>query len=181
MKLAINLLPENFRAEQLKNTRFYKIQLAGIAIVLLMFFLSSTVMALRILQSQSITLISNRVSASEQRVADLRHTENTLSLLKNRLTTIGEYLGSSSTQVQAYQLINNLFPPSVSVISASVSHTSEILVSVAVPDAEVLESLIVNLTSQDSNEDKISQVSLESIGRSRDGVYRISLKIKPKL
>lgn len=180
-KIAINLLPLEFRAEEIKNAKFYKIQIVGVATILLMIFLSSLTIALRVLQSQNISQIKNKLTQSEQKISNLKNTQASLILLKNRLTTIDQYLGTLSNQTQIYKLITKLLPASISINSISIDKSSEVLVLATAPDRNSLEDLIDNLTSKDSNEDKINQVSLESINRGRDGIYRLSLKIKPKV
>mgnify|MGYP001562626204 CR=1 FL=1 len=79
-----------------------------------------------------------------------------------------------------YQLIIDLLPSSVSITSISVDKGAEVLISAVATDANSLDELITGLTDVESNQGKISQVSLESITRGRDGIYRVSLKIKPK-
>ncbi len=179
-KIAINLLPIEFRTQALKNAKFYKIQTIGIVTILLMILLSSITVALRILQSQNISQIQDKLTQSEQKITKLKNIQASLFLLKNRLNTIDQFLGIPSKPSEIYELITKLTPATVSISSVSVSSTGEVLVLAAAPDGTALDSLITNLTSQENNEDKISQVSLESINRSKDGIYRISLKIKPK-
>lgn len=179
-KIAINLLPLEFRAQQIKAANFYKIQTVGVIIILLMIFLASLTAALRILQNQNISQIQNRVTASEQKISDLKNTQGALLLLKNRITAINQYLGTSSKQIQMYQLITSLLPEVVSVSSLSVDKGGGVLILATVPDSVSLDNFINSLTAQSSNQDKISQVSLENISRGRDGVYRLSLTIKPK-
>lgn len=180
-KIAINLLPLEFRAAELKVAKFYKIQTIGIATVLLMTFLASLTVALRVLQSQNISRIQNQLTLSEGKVSGFKNTEGSLFLLKNRITAINQYLGIPSSQTQIYKIITELLPTDVSASSISVDKGGEVLVVAIAPDASSLDNLITNLTSKESNQDKISQVSLESINRGKDGIYRVSLKIKPKL
>ena len=52
-KVTINLLPLEFREQDLNNAKFYKVQIIGVAVVLLIIFLSSLTVALRILQSKT--------------------------------------------------------------------------------------------------------------------------------
>lgn len=179
MKVAINLLPIEFRAEAIKTAKFYKIQTVGVAIILLMTFLASLTVALRILQSQNISQIQAKLTKSEAKISDLKNTQASLFLLKSKLTTINQYLGISSNQTQTYKLITKLLPPSISINSISVDKSGEVLVLALAPDGNSVDNLITNLTSKEINEDKISQVSLESINRGKDGIYRLSLKIKP--
>lgn len=179
-KISINLLPVEFLAEEIKKAKFYRIQAMGAAIILLMVFLSTVVVALRILQSQNISRIQNALSQSEKRISDLKNNQASLLLLKNRLTTINQFLGTPSKQSQMYTLITGLLPQSLAINTISVDKGGEVLVLAIASESDSLDNLITSLTSIEDNQDKISQVSLDSINRGRDGVYRISLKIKPK-
>ncbi len=180
MKLAINLLPIEFRQQDIKNAKFYKVQTIGVIVILLMIFSASAVVALRIFQSKNITQIQSKLSQSEQKISSLKTTESSLFLLKNRLTTIGQYLDNPSAQSEIYKLIIKLLPPAVSVSSISVSKSSEVLILATAADGDSLDRLINNLISKDSNQDKINQISLESLNRGKDGTYRVSIKIKAK-
>ncbi len=180
-KIAINLLPPEYGAQSLKEAKFYKIQAIGVATLLLMIFLASLTVFLRILQSQNITQVQNKLTASEQKISDLKNTQASLLLLKNRLTTINQYFGVPSKQTEMYKLITALLPATVSVSYISVEKTGEVLILAIAPDGNSLDSLITNLTTEESNQDKISQVSLEGINRGRDGIYRLSMKIKSKI
>lgn len=178
-KIAINLLPIEFRIEETKSRKFLKIQTIGIAVVLLMVFLASTTVALAILQSKNISEIQSQVAASEARIESLKSTQGSLLLLKNRLTPIREYLGKPSLQTAMYDLTFKLLPETISINSISVDKGGEVLILATASDGDSLDRLITNLTSKESNEGKISQVSLESANRGKDGVYKVSLKIKP--
>lgn len=178
IKIAVDLLPLEYRQQNLENAKFYKIQKIGITVILLMFFVSSITFTLGILQSQNIQIIQKGIAASEAKITELKGREQSLNLLKNRLTVIDQNLGVPSSQTQSYQLVTNLLPKEVSLVSISVNKSAEVLAQVSVPDVETLEKLIGNLTSRETNEDKISHLSLENIQRGRDGIYRLSLKIK---
>lgn len=180
MKIAINLLPIEFRAQELKSAKFYKIQTVGILTILLMIFLASLTITLRILQGQKISQIKQQLTLSEQKITSLKDTQASLFLLKNRLGTISQYLDLPSNQSQMYQLITKLLPESVSLSSISIDKSGGVLLSAIASDGNALDDLITNLTSKETNQDKISQVSVESVNRGRDGIYRISLKIKSK-
>lgn len=179
-KISINLLPAEFIAESYKAAKFYKVQTVGVAAIMLVVFLSSLVVALRILQSRNIQQLQADLNSSEGRISFKQQTEASLFLLKNRLTTIDQFLSIPSAQTQMYKAIIDLLPPTVSLTAISVDKGAEVLVSAVVQDANALDNLIVNLTPQDNNEGKISQVSIEGITRGRDGIYRVNLKIKPR-
>lgn len=179
-KVSINLLPAEFRIEELKRARFYKIQAVGIAVIILMVFLASMAVALRILQSQYLVKIQTRLEAVEERVSALKDIQGSLLLLKNRLTVVNKYLETPSERVLMYKLIQRLLPASVSINSISIGREGEILVLATAADGIVLDQIFTNLTFKETNEDKIKEVSLENLSRGRDGVYRVNFKVKPR-
>lgn len=178
MKISINLLPVEFTHAEVKRAKFLRIQAIGVAIVLLMIFLSSLSLALRILQSHNLQQIQSQLNQSEGRVLDLKDRQGQLLLLKNRLAVINQYLGTPSKQTSIFKLLDKLLPQSLLVSSFSVDKSGDASLSAVAPDTASLESLITNLTSKESSEGKISQVAIESLNLGRDGFYRLSLKIK---
>ncbi len=179
MKIAINLLPIEFTQAEVKRARFIKIQTIGVLVILVMVFLSSLSVALRILQSQSIKGIQTQVSASEQKISDLKDKQVSLLLIKNRLAVINQYLGNSSKQVAMLILLDKLLPPAISINSTIIDKSGEISILALIPDSLMLDNMINNLTDKTQNEGRIREISLDSISRGKDGVYRVSLKIKP--
>lgn len=179
-KIAINLLPIEFKQEEIKRSKFAKVQMVGMMIILVMTFMTSLTVALRILQSQSIRQVQTRLTQAEEMVSELKGTQGSLILLKNRLGTINQYLGKSSKQSEIYKLIDSTAPQSISVTSISIDQTGSVSMVALARDATSLENFIQGLTSKDTNQEKISQVSVESLNRGRDGIYRVNFKIKPK-
>lgn len=180
MKISINLLPPEIIAEQVKNTKFYKIQAAGVIVVLVMIFLTSLTVVLRILQSRNISTVSAKAAQSQQRISDLKDTQAALLLLNDRLKVIEQYWGVASKQSSMYEIINKLTPPTVAINAVTVNNAGEVILLALVLDSASLDNFVTSLTAKESNEDKISQVSVDSLNRGRDGVYRVSLKVKPK-
>lgn len=172
-KISINLLPEDFRAEEVRKTKFYKIQAIGVGIIMVMIFLSSLTVALRILQSQNIEVVQAQVSQSEQRVIDLKDRQTSLTILKDRLVVINQYVGKPSPQAASFRAIEKLLPPSLVVTALAVTKTGEVLIVGLISDAISLDNFITDLTT-------IGSLSIENLTRSRDTLYRVSLKIKPK-
>lgn len=179
MKISINLLPPEVATQELKNKKFYKVQFAGVITILILVFLASLTLALQILQSRNIDLYKARLTQAEEKASGFKDTQVSLFLLQNRLAVIQGYLGVPSKQSSMYQLIDKLIPSSVIISSVTVDKGGDAIFSALAPDSVSLDRLIDNLTAKDSNEDKIEQVSIESLNRGRDGVYRISFKIKP--
>lgn len=179
-KISINLLPPEILAEQIKGSKFYKVQLIGITVILMMVFLSSLTVALRILQNKNVVMAQAEMDAVSQQVSKLKSTEASLYILKNRLAVISKYLGVSSKQSSMYTLIDKLIPSSTVLNAVNVDKDGGVVLLLSVPDSASLDTLVTNLSQKDSNEDKIDQVSIDSLSRGRDGIYRISLKIKSK-
>lgn len=179
MKIAINLLPIEFTQAEVKRAKFIKIQTIGVAAILLMVFLSSLSVTLRILQSQNIKSVQTQVSASEQKISNLKDKQISLLLIKNRLAVINQYLGNSSKQTAMFILLERLIPSSISINSAIIGKSGDISILALIPDSLTLDNMINNLTDKTQNEGQIRQVSIDSVSRGKDGVYRVSLNIKP--
>ncbi len=180
MKISINLLPAEIIAQEFKKAKFYKIQFVGVAIILIMIFLASLTVALRILQSHNITVVQAKLNQTEQKAVDLKDTQASLFLLKNRLSIIDQYAGVSSKQSAMYRLLDKLIPQNVFISAITINKVDETILLASVPDAVSLDILMNNLILKENNEDLISKVSIESFNRGKDGFYRISLKISPK-
>ncbi len=177
--ISINLLPAEFTQKEIKREKFAHIQTAGIVVILFMVFLSSLTVALRILQSKNINLVQNQVALAQHQVSTLKDKQESLVILKNRLTAINQYLGTPSKQTSILLLLSKFLTP-VSVNSISVDKTGDAIVIFTSPDSLTLDNLITNLMNKDVNGDQISSVSIDSLNRGRDGLYRVSLKIKAK-
>lgn len=177
-RISINLLPPEFLAEDIKRIKFVKIQTIGIGVILVMIFLASLTVALRILQSFSISQIQGKLGQIEEKVSSLKNRQASLVLLKNRLATIDKYLGEASIQNSMYTLLDKLIPENIAVTSLSVDKSGNATIIAGVPDSATLDNLMSNLILPDRNEGKIKRVLIESLNRGRDGFYRLSLKVE---
>lgn len=177
-RISINLLPPEFLAEELKRTKFVKVQTIGVGVILVMIFLASLTVALRILQSYSISQIQGRLGQIEEKVLNLKDRQASMILLKNRLAAINKYFDEPSIQSNMYALLDKLIPQSVAITSLSVDKKGDAVVIAVIPDSTSLDLFMANLLSPDRMMGKIKQVSIESLNRGRDGVYRLSLKIE---
>ena len=177
-KISINLLPVEFKIEQLKKAKFYKIQTFGVITFMFVVFLSSLTIALRILQSSKISQIRTKVSASEQKITDLKNVQAALLLLKNRITVIDQYLGNPSKQVQMYKYMVDSLPSFIVLNSITVDKEGSVTLVAVSSDISSVDSWISSLTTKEKNQGQISKVSLESLNKGRDGVYRMNIKIQ---
>lgn len=181
MKLNINLLSEEFKIAEVKRTKFYRVQSIGVGIVLTMVFLSSLTVALRFLQSQNLKNLQSRVSAASEKITDLKDTQKTLIFLKDRLNSINQYIDHPSKQSQMYNLAAEVLPKSIAVTSLSVGQTGDILVLATARDADSLDRAVADLTTTEEGKEKVGQVIVDGVSRGREGIYRLTLKIKPKV
>lgn len=180
MNISINLLPLEFREQELKRAKFYKIQTLGVIVILIVIFLTSLTIALRILQSQNIKVVQANYTQAGEKVSGLKNRQASLLLLKNRLAAINQYLDTPSKQNAIFKLISEILPPQIVVTSLNVEKTGDVSIVALAPDTLTLDTAFENLLDQQQNQDKISQVSIENLSRSRDGLFRISFRIKTK-
>lgn len=179
-KFTIDLLPAEFKQAQVSRAKFYKIQSIGIVVIAAVAFVASLVIALRILQNQKTLQLQNRVQAAAQSVSTLKTTQGYLLLLKNRLAIINQYLGTSSKQAKMYNLVEKLLPGAVTLSTISVSRDGGVSILLTSTDGDSLDLFLNRLLSKNTNEDKVREISMDSFSRGRDGIYRLTLNIKPK-
>lgn len=180
MSISINLLPIEFTQTEVKRQKFVRIQAVGVGVILFMVFLSSLTVALRLLQSKNIDLVQSKVAHAQQQVSSLKDKQESLVILKNRLSTINQYLGTPSKQNSMLTLLSKLLPSSFSLNSISVDKGGDAVVVFLAPDPQTLDNFVASLTNSETNGDQIVSVSIDNLIRGRDGVYKVSLKIKAK-
>lgn len=167
-----------FRQEELKRNKFYRIQFIGILIILVTVFLSSLTVALRVFQSQNIASAQSEVSTKVQQVEGYKTLQASLFLIQNRVKTLGQYTGIPSRQNLTYQDLNKVLTPNIAISSLSVDSEGNAAIVAAASDILALDSFLSNLIAKEDS--KFSEVSIENLSRSRDGAYRASLKLIPK-
>lgn len=176
-KLSINLLPQEYLSEEVKKAKFYRVRLLSFSAIMLVVFFSAVALALGFLQSQNIKAVEARITEGEEKVTELVSRQTALLVIKNRLSTINQYLGVTSKQVSTYNLLEQVLPERIALSSLAIDKAGDASLVAVVPDGVTLDQLIADLTSRS---DKIASVSLESLNRGRDESFRVSLKIKPK-
>ena len=177
--ISINLLPVESTIVQKKVERIKVIQKASVALVLVMVFLSSLVVTFRILQVKSLNNVNSQVIANENRITELRGRESTIVLLKDRLDQIDILIALPSRQKFIYEFILNKIPTNINLSAISVGVNGDLIISATSTDTDTLSEFFTKLTS-DEIFNEIADVSVESLSRSRDGFYRVSLKLTAK-
>lgn len=175
-KISINLLPiEN--AVLTEQTRRKKlIQTVSVTLLLIMFFLASLVVTLRLLQTRNLNQVNTLSQVGESRIGGLRERESTLVLLKDRLGLIAKLTEHPSKQKLIYDLVIGKIPSSVNISSVSLDSTGNLSLSAVAPDYNSLSALFSFLSS-DANFKEIIGINVESLSRGRDGFYRVNLKL----
>lgn len=181
-RISINLLPQEFRAEEIRRSKFYKVQFISISIVLFMVFLSILTVSLRILQNGHLKVAQVKVTDAEARITsqDLLTRQTQLLLIKNRLNAIDQYLSTPSKQTEMYNLVNSLLPQAVIISAASVGADGTVSISALTSDENALDQLFADLLDKQKNEGKIEKVAIEALSRGRDGVTRLSFRVEGK-
>ena len=177
--ISINLLPIESTEIRTENQRRKFIQTISIVSLLTLFFLASLIVTLRILQSQNLKNITAKSLEQENKISSLRDKESTLVLLKDRLNLISKITANPSKQKQIYNLIVNEIPTTINVSSLSLDGSSNLSINAVASDSNALNSLFLALAS-DQTFKEISGVSVESLSRGRDGLFRVSLKLIAK-
>lgn len=177
--VSINLLPKEFRIDKKAQKKFQVVQRISIVILLILIFLATTSSALRILQSQGISKLTEEAMQKEDKVSSLKENEVTLVVLKNRLSSINKVLTTSTNKALVYKQILNSFPANVTISSVSVDQSGNVNMSIIAPDVESFENVFIALTSREFFEN-ISRIEFESLSRTREGIFRSNLKISTK-
>ncbi len=181
-RISINLLPEEFRAEEIKRTKFYKVQFLSISVVLFMIFLSIVTISLRVLQNGHLQAAQLKVTDAQAKINSqaLITRQTQLLIIKNRLTAINQYLATPSQQTEMYNLVSSLLPASLVVNAASVGADGTVSISALTNDELAVDQLFTDLLDKEKNEGKINKVSIEALSRGRDGVLRLSFRVAGK-
>ena len=176
--ISVNLLPSEFILEQVKKQKFYKVQYLGISVLLLTFFLASLTISLRVLQSQKSNQIQKRLSDVQQKISTTATKEDQLIALKDRVTTISQYVGKPSKDSELYSFIEQNLSSEVEINTMSIDRSGDILLSVGISDIGIIDRLISTLSDKQPSGVRVKQISVENLGRSRDNSFRLSLRLK---
>lgn len=176
-KISINFLPSEYSVSQKKKDKWSIVQTLSVAFFLLLIFLTSVVVALRVLQSQNITQAKKQTEESETKITSFKSREATLAVLKNRVEAINQILKKPSKQTDSYHLANETFSTSIIIDSLTIDQNGNIVATATIPSNDLLVKLLSSL------EDKLAsagihRVEIESLSRGRDGTYRAILSLK---
>lgn len=177
-RININLLPEEFSHKQREQAHIRKLQAVSGVIILIMIFLASSTLALRIIQLKSFQTVEAKAKAAEDKVTDFKDKEANLTVLKNRINIIKQVKAFPSRTSSSFDEILKLVPNDVLISSSSVDRNGTILLSIILPSSQTLATFLGNVLSDEVN--MFKKVEIESLSTGKDGVYRANLKILQK-
>lgn len=179
-KILINLLPHEFTIAQVQQSKFRKIQIIGWGVVLILLLLSAGSFGYRIIQLQDLVKTETDLTAATQIVKGLQKKEVAINVLKSRVSSINDLTNIPSKQRVLYNLVEKLVPSQVTINTLTVDRSGNLVMAITLPDSETLEALTTSLLNKEKNEDKISQIVIDGLNRTREGNYRTNLTIKAK-
>lgn len=176
-KISINLLPPELALAQKGQDKFRLLQRLGIGVVMLLLFLASVAVSLRIFQTGQMGKIKSEIAIQEERVNGLKTKEASLAVLKNRVSLISEIVKTSTDQSDLYTEFIGRVPPGVNLSAFTLSGDGNILMAASMPNHQALSALIGHLTIGSG---AFRKVTIESLSRSKGGEYRASLSIQTR-
>lgn len=179
-KIKINLLPPEYTTELLKQIKFDKVQAIGLASMIVVAFISSLITTFALIQAQSVKQAQARLNTVESQVNQLKDTQAQVLLLKNRLTSINKYLEVPSKQSAMYELMSKLLPGSANLGSMAIDRSGDVLASVVVSDASVVDDMFGDFLNNEKNENRIDSVLVENISLGKNSIYTLNFRIKTK-
>lgn len=178
-KIAINLLPLEIIIKERHSAKLIFVNKVSVVILLSLVFLTSSMLALRILQNSQLKAASDNLALASNRVLNLKDKEGYVITLKSRLNLIQSLLGDSKKE-SAFNLISGLVPPGVNPNQISVDKSGNIILSLQTNSLEALDKFILDLSNPQKNSNLVIRVDLESFSRGKEGIYRCSLKVQIK-
>lgn len=178
-KISINLLPVEVILRQKQNLKVVLVNRLSVSVLLVLAFLTSALLALRISQASQLKKVSSGLALATERVDSLKEREAYAVALKARLDSIRS-LSTDSKKATLFNLLISLAPANVSVSNLAVDKTGVLTVSLSAPSADALEVLIASLNNKEKNAGLVSSAELTSLSKGKDGNLRVELKIKTK-
>lgn len=175
--ISINLLPQLETEVLVRQKRFRNIQLFSTIAAVLLLFLASLAFALAIIQNFRLKESEANLNHAKEQVEKLKGAESTLLVLKDRLKEIERLQSEPAKQALLYVLIKKLTPSSLGINTIIIDRNSNADLTLTSQDAKAVDLFLNDLLNSQKNEDLIKGISLDNFSRTRDGIYKITLKL----
>jgi hypothetical protein len=162
-KLSINLLPPELEANKKKAKRRALINRLSVSLLAFMVALSAVGLVLDIIQSLNVKNLDRKVDSVKAEVTKQKKQEELVLVLKDRISGINNLLNNDTPHAKAFNLITKLVPDSVKINNFSIDKKGVVLLGGETTSPTYLSAFFNNLTDPTINENKISQVTVESL------------------
>ncbi len=162
-RINLNLLPEEFLIEKKLGTKRSLYLRISIIIFVTVLILTSTILLVRLTQSQALGNLEGDLEGSKTNIVGLKENETAVFMLKNRLDKISQISSKESIPVQGYNLFSSIIPAGANVTSFSMLKENIINASVETTDTTVLDELFTKLLDPETNNGQITTIKLENI------------------
>lgn len=174
-KISINLLPTEMAAverQKSKKTLIIRISSASILVVIL---ISSIAFGFGITKTTQQKKQSQDLESLKQQVAALKDQEGYLLLLKKRLDTVSGLQNEDAKRIEAFNLITTLIPEGIKVLNLEIAKNGSIALSGESIGTSNLGLFLDILTNPQKNKDKIANIKVESLSKSKTNTYQFEL------
>ena len=179
-KISINLLPKEVLVlEKDKNRQKFFMRLA-VGVLLVMIILTSFVFSLRIYQNQKFNQAAEELGTLQKNVESFREEESLAVYLKQRISSINTIVTGDSPQAKGYNLITQLVPSSIVIVSLNFDNNGAIILSAIAPDAQSAKDFFDKLVDPVANQGTVASAHLDSLSQGADSTYRMDVTIKTK-
>lgn len=177
INISINLLPKEILLQRQQNTKLRFLTVLSMGLLILLIFLSSATLAMRIAQNLEFRKASDNVVYAQEREASLKSKEAQLVFLKERLSLIDSFSQKDKKIKEMFNLVLNLIPLDIQISELSVDKTGNMVILLSTNNLFSLEKMTEDLGNKEKNSNLIKKISMEGLTRGKDGIFRFSLKI----
>lgn len=175
--ISINLLPKEILLQRQQSTKLNFLIKLSTGLLILLIFLASATLAMRIAQNLEFKKASDSVAYAQERETNLQSREAQLAFLKERLSLIDQFSQKDKKIKEVFNLVVNLIPQDIQISELSVDKSGNMVILLSTNNLLSLEKMIEDLGNKEKNSNLIKKMSMEGLTRGKDGVYRFSLKI----
>lgn len=176
-KISINLLPLELRTQTKADIKKRLIVKLSVGILVFSIIVSALVLSWNIIQGQQLKTTSEKYQNLITKVKSNEKKEGQVFLLKKRLEFINQISQKESTQISAFNLVNNLVPPNVQLLNLAVKKNGSVELSCVTNSSQDMKVLLDNLTDPTQTEGKIKNTKVVNFTQTQTGyTFEISLE-----
>jgi hypothetical protein len=175
----INLLPPEFLYVNKHSKKEILANRLSVGVLAVVLFFTTILFTLNILQSSRLNELDQNMSVATSQVSALSREEGYVFILNDRLKSIRGQT-SAFEKTDLFNLAVAIAPSGLQVTLLSVDRVGNLTVSISTVSLEQFDRFLSDLLNREINSDMVSKVDVENFSKSRDGVFRVNLKIHKK-